>query len=151
MFYFCIFLGKFFFVSKYINVTFLLSTKVFFSQEIVRSIAWPIKAIHYFFKKCIDNTNTFLKHLLHYSIGNKVLYYFKALGIKQAKKSKVETEIFSLFQLFTPEVQDSFARRVDALVQESVYSSSCGNIHEQALRLNFEDAAEFFCPEAVKV
>ncbi len=48
-------------------------------------------------------------------------------------------------------MQDSFARRVDALVQESVYSSSCGNIHEQALRLNFEDAAEFFCPEAVRV
>ncbi len=49
------------------------------------------------------------------------------------------------------EVQDSFAARMDAFVEETVYSSSCGGIHEQAFRLNFDDAAEFFCAEAVKV
>ncbi len=34
------------------------------------SIAWQTKAIHYFFKKCIGNTSTLLKNVLHYSIGN---------------------------------------------------------------------------------
>ena len=56
-----------YFFSKFY---FLLPTNVLLFQEIVMSIAWQIKAIHYFFEKCIGNTTTLLKNVLHYSIGN---------------------------------------------------------------------------------
>ena len=52
--------------------------------------------------------------------------------------------------LFALDLQDEFESRVNAFIDGTAYRSDCGGVHDQALRLFFNDTSQYFCEEAIQ-